>query len=167
MADRVAEARQFAIAAHGDQTYGSEPYSVHLDAVAAIVSPYGEDAQVCAYLHDVVEDTDIPIDRIRREFGDQIAKYVSLLTDEPGVNRKERKARTNAKLKAVPTELNSALIVKAADRLANLQASVRSADQSKLQMYHKEHSAFADAVYRAGLCDALWQEMDRILASGA
>lgn len=164
MPNRIADARQFAVAAHGSQTYGFEPYSVHLDAVAASASPFGEDAQVCAYLNDVVEDTNVSIDSIRDRFGEQMAQYVSLLTDESGVNRKERKARTNAKLKAVPAELNLALIVKAADRLSNLQASAKSADQSKLEMYRKEHAAFSDAVYRAGLCDALWQAMDRILA---
>lgn len=106
MTDRVPLARDFSIAAHGDQRYGVNPYSVHLDAVTEIVSPYGEDAQVIAYLHDVVEDTPVKIDVIREQFGDKIAACVSLLTDEPGVNRKERKARTNAKLQAVSTEMN-------------------------------------------------------------
>ena len=123
MQDRVTLARDFAIAAHGDQKYGLDPYSVHLDAVAALASTFGEDAQVIGYLHDVVEDTPVKIDVVREQFGDKIAACVSLLTDEPGVNRKERKARTNAKLQAVSTELNLALVVKAADRLANLRCS--------------------------------------------
>lgn len=167
MSDRVADARQFAIAAHGSQTYGSEPYSVHLDAVARIASAYGEDAQVCAYLHDVVEDTDTPLDSIRDRFGELMAKYVALLTDKAGVNRKERKARTNAKLKAVPAELSLALVVKASDRLANLRASAASEDDSKLQMYRQEHPAFTDAVHREGLCDSLWHEMNYLLSTSA
>ena len=163
MTDRVPLARDFAIAAHGDQRYGVNPYSVHLDAVTEIVSPYGEDAQVIAYLHDVVEDTPVKIDVIREQFGDKIAACVSLLTDEPGVNRKERKARTNAKLQAVSTEMNLALVVKAADRLANLRASAESSDASKLQMYRREHAPFREAVFRPGLCDELWNEMDRLV----
>ena len=38
----IENARGFAIDAHADQLYGSKPYSVHLDAVAAIAAPYGE-----------------------------------------------------------------------------------------------------------------------------
>lgn len=164
--DPVADARQFAVAAHGNQTYGTELYVVHLDAVAHIVSAFGSDAQVCAYLHDVVEDTEVPLDAIRDRFGEQMAVYVLLLTDEAGANRKERKARTNAKMKATPPELNIALVVKAADRLANLRASVVSSNYSKLQMYRNEHQAFIEAVYRAGLCDSFWKEMDLILSAG-
>lgn len=162
--ERIVAAREFAVAAHGDQKYGTEPYSVHLDAVAAIAAPYGDEAKVCAYLHDVVEDTDVPLEAIRERFGDLIAKCVDLLTDEPGLNRKERKARTNAKLKAVPEELQAALLVKCADRLANLRASAASSDPGKLAMYRKEHPAFRDAAFRPGLCDELWHEMDEILA---
>jgi (p)ppGpp synthase/HD superfamily hydrolase len=144
MQDRVTLARDFAIAAHGDQRYGTDPYSFHLDAVAALVSMYGEDAQVVAYLHDVVEDTPVKIELIREKFGDMIAACVSLLTDEPRINRKERKARTNAKLQTVSTNLSLVLIVKAADRLANLRAAANSSDASKLQMYGREHAPFRD-----------------------
>ena len=42
---------------HGDQRYGSRPYHAHLDALAELVKEHGEEAQVLAYLHDVVEDT--------------------------------------------------------------------------------------------------------------
>ncbi len=38
-------ARNFAIKAHGEQLYGECPYVVHLDAVAALLEPYGEEAQ--------------------------------------------------------------------------------------------------------------------------
>ncbi len=56
-----------------------------------------------------------------------------------------------------------ALEVKAADRLANLRMSAGSGSDSKLDMYRREHTAFRQAAYRPGLCDELWQEMDRIL----
>ena len=53
------QARAFALAAHGDQMYGARPYSFHLDAVVRLLSPYGIEAQVIGYLHDVVEDTEV------------------------------------------------------------------------------------------------------------
>ncbi|HEY2587222.1 MAG TPA: HD domain-containing protein [Tepidisphaeraceae bacterium] len=161
--DRVSRARAFAIAAHADQRYGEHPYAHHLDAVAHLLEPYGADAQVIGYLHDVVEDTRVPLDRIRAEFGDIVADCVALVTDAPGPNRAARKALTNAKLSKIdptgPTRL--ALIVKAADRLANLRESAKGSAGSKFDMYRREHPAFREAAFRAGLCDGLWEEIEQ------
>jgi (p)ppGpp synthase/HD superfamily hydrolase len=65
------KARTWAISQHGNQKYGEHPYSVHLDAVANIAKPFGELAEVVAYLHDVVEDTDVTIEQVSAEFGEQ------------------------------------------------------------------------------------------------
>lgn len=166
MSEAVARAREFAVAAHGDQRYGDQPYAVHLDAVAGLLAPFGELAQIVGYLHDVVEDTAVPLDAVRERFGERVAACVALVTDEPGANRRERKARTNAKLAAVPAEDPLALVVKAADRLANLRASAGGGSDSKLDMYRREQPGFRAAAYRPGLCEELWREMDRILGGG-
>lgn len=155
-----AEAREFAIQAHGDQPYGERPYSHHLDAVAAIAVAYGDVAQTVAYLHDTVEDTSVTLDEVRARFGDLVAGCVALLTDEPGVNRKERKAKTYAKLAQVHGELELALIVKAADRLANVRACIEDGNQRLLEVYCSEHPTFRQAAYRPGRCDELWAELD-------
>lgn len=162
MGDAVARARDFALAAHGGQQYGNRPYAYHLDAVAALLAPFGEEAQVVGYLHDVVEDTAVDLDQIRQWFGERVAGFVALVTDEPGVNRRERKAKTNDKLAAAGVDAALALVVKVADRLANLRESV-AGDRSKLSMYRKEHAAFWQATYRPMLCNALWDEMTRLL----
>jgi (p)ppGpp synthase/HD superfamily hydrolase len=166
--DSVARARAFALTAHGDQRYGNHPYAFHLDAVAHLLEPYGPDAQVVGYLHDVAEDTKVSLEQIRVEFGEVAADCVALVTDGPGANREQRKAATNAKLSQVdasgPKRL--ALIVKAADRLANITESVRATGGSKLEMYRLEHPAFRSAAFRAGLCDALWERMEALLGSG-
>ena len=161
--DSVAEARSFAVAAHGDQRYGERPYLVHLEAVASLVRSFGSEAERIAYLHDVAEDTSLTLADIRRQFGARIADHVALLTDAPGGDRAERKARSHAKLAAVPPELNLALVVKAADRLANLRESVNSANASKLETYRREHAEFRAAAYRPGLCDDLWREIDSLI----
>jgi (p)ppGpp synthase/HD superfamily hydrolase len=163
MSEALTYARSFAIAAHGNQMYGDQRYVFHLDAVVELLAPFGEQAQIAGYLHDVVEDTDVPLQKVREEFGDCIAECVALVTDALGANRRERKAPTNAKLAAVSGENELALIVKAADRLANLRMSASSSSESKLDMYRREHSAFRQAAYRPGLADELWREMDCIL----
>lgn len=156
------KARDFAIAAHKNQMYGVHPYSYHLDAVASIVRKYGEAAEVVAYLHDVVEDTDVSLDEIEKQFGSLVARCVAILTDEPGKDRKERKSKTYAKMAKVTGEKNLALLVKAADRLANVRASVADKNNKLIEMYKSEYSVFKSAVYRDGLCEEIWHELETL-----
>jgi len=156
------EARNFAIEVHGDQKYGNHPYVFHLDAVANIVINYGEIAMIIAYLHDVLEDTVTTKATIENKFGKFVANCVELITDEAGYNRKERKAKTYKKIKKANNKYNVALVVKTADRLANiLSCSIKN--KSLLKMYLQEQSDFKTAVYRDNLCDRLWQRIDDIL----
>lgn len=157
-------ARSFAVAAHGEQKYGDKPYVFHLDAVASLAAPYGEEAVVVAYLHDAVEDTSATIQDIGNVFGAKVAACVSLLTDEAGANRQERKAKTYGKLADVRGETKIALIVKAADRLANARACLADRRLDLLKVYRSEHQAFRKAAYREQLCDPVWQELDSLLA---
>lgn len=113
----------------------------------------------------MAEDTPVSLETLGTEFGERVARLVSLVTDEPGANRRERKARSNAKLAAVPAEDALTLVVKAADRLANLRASAAGGADSKLGMYRREHPEFRQAVFRSGLCDDLWRDIEAIIGS--
>jgi (p)ppGpp synthase/HD superfamily hydrolase len=153
--------REFAVAAHGAQRYGDGPYSVHLDAVAAIAGPEHE---AVAYLHDVLEDTEADAAELALRFGAHVMACVVLLTDPEGPNRRARKALLHERLRRVGPELHAALVVKAADRLANVRASAAN-NPGLLAMYAGEHAEFRAAAYRAGLCDAIWAELDELLAA--
>lgn len=173
-------ARTFAIEAHGDQKYGHLPYAYHLDAVARIVSELSWGFEVepiseykrglvqrrtdlwatVAYLHDVLEDTATTPNQLLAAFGGEVLKLVEICTDCEGPNRRERKYLTNLKLAAVEPQHNVALIVKAADRLANIR------EGGKNGMYRREHVPFREAAYRAGLCDPIWDEMELLLSAG-
>lgn len=157
------DARSFAVTAHGSQMYGSRPYAFHLDAVVALLSPYGSEAQVVGYLHDVVEDTEITEHDVRARFGDLVAECVGFLTDSPGASRAERKARTYARLATIAGANELALVVKAADRLANVRCCVSDQRQGLWEVYRQEHASFRQAAYRAGLCEPLWEELDALL----
>ena len=128
------EARTFAYSAHAGQLYGTLPYSAHLDAVTELVAPFGERAQALAYLHDVVDDTGVSAEVIRERFGPHVAECMALLTDVPGPNRKERKAKTYAKLAKVSGPAELALVIKAADRLANVRACLADGKQAMWRM---------------------------------
>lgn len=158
----ISKAREFAKSAHGEQKYGEFPYSVHLDEVASIAKPYGTNAEIVAYLHDVVEDTNITTQEVEDVFGSLVARCVLILSDEPGDTRKIRKAATYKKMASVSGDENLALLVKAADRLANMRACVRANDEDFLNMYKSENVVFKKAAYREKLCDGIWAEIDAI-----
>lgn len=162
----VLRARAFATVAHGSQQYGSAPYLVHLDEVATILKPFGPGRQVIGYLHDVLEDTETCWGDLYRMFGSHVACCVELLTDPSGSTRAERKAKLCDALLAVRADslFVDALIVKAADRLANVRASIREGQSEKLTMYRQEHPHLRAAAFRPGLCDALWSELDQRLS---
>lgn len=153
-------ARQFAIDSHGDQKYGDLPYIKHLDDVVDLLAPYGEDYQIVGYLHDVLEDTTVSEDVCRETFGNDIVDAMLVCKDEAGHNRKERKAKTNEKLRLSNNVIG--LVVKAADRLANMKNSFET-NKSLFKMYAKEYEVFKEAAYREGLCDEFWEEMDGLL----
>lgn len=168
----MTDPRAFAITAHSGQTYGDAPYSVHLEAVVAIVATVDPSyrAKAVAYLHDVLEDTEADVLDVADLFGHTVASAVSLVTDPEGFpNRRTRKAELHRCLALLDPATEShrlALLVKVADRLANVRASAAS-DPSKLKMYRKEHADFRPACYRPGLCDAIWAELDSLLEVAA
>lgn len=165
MDDAVLKARVYAIAAHGDQRYGAHPYRHHLDAVANILAPFGTTAQIVGYLHDTIEDTDVSHADIETRFGLLVADCVAILSDEAGPDRKTRKTLTYVKMAKVDGDRTLALIVKAADRLANVRACIDDGNHDMLEKYRGEHPNFRPAAFRPGLCDVLWGELDRLLAA--
>ncbi len=160
----IQQAMEFAAKAHEGQTYGpNEPYTAHLAAVAKIVAG-DEMAEIVAWLHDVVEDTPVTLREVGRSFGPFIAECVALLTDEQGVNRKERKAKSHAKLAKAQPQHFTALKVKVADRVANVEACVAKGNAGLLFMYRREQESFRAAAYRPGLCDDLWNRIEAAIA---
>lgn len=135
----IKAARDFAIDAHKDMLYGDLPYEYHLRAVVAELPAYAPRAvQAAAWLHDVVEDVEgVGLFEIRERFGGRVARLVDLVTDEPGKNRKERKAKTYDKLAKGDYWART---IKLADRIANMKASIENPGLAK--MYRKEFPEF-------------------------
>ena len=162
----MTSSRDFALAAHGQQMYGDQPYIFHLDQVAALATQFGQTAIDVAHLHYTIEDAGIRFERLVEQFGSLTARCVALVTDPPGANRKERKVKLNARLALVSGELEIALVVKICDRLCNARNSIERERRSLWQMNHDEHADFRVAVFRPGLCDHLWAELDEVLVDG-
>lgn len=156
----ISAARRFARKAHGDQRYGSFPYIFHLDKVAEILRPYSGKARVLGYLHDVLEDTSTSEKDIHKNFGAHMAHCCHLISDPDGETRAERKAKLHATLASVAAEDAIVLIVKAADRLANVRHCLMGENRKLMAMYQAEHADFRAAAYRPGLCDPIWIQLD-------
>lgn len=94
----ILRAYEFAKAAHAEQKRASgEPYISHCVAVAAILSEMRVPPVViiAGLLHDTVEDTQVTLDDIRQDFGDEVANLVdgvTKLTNLPRVSRGDQHA---------------------------------------------------------------------------
>lgn len=166
----MSNARTFAAEAHAGQEYNGEPYTAHLAAVVDLVRSVADPGSdpdfldTVAWLHDVVEDTKATEANVADEFGLAAAEAVSALSDPEGKNRKERKARLHSRLRGLDERLpvsRAVLLVKTADRLANMRAASEK-NPKLLKMYRKEHAAFRAAVWRPGLCDLLWEQIEAL-----
>lgn len=165
------KAVDWAMEAHKDQKYGPDPYSHHLKDVQAVLFRFGfspdKDDQskrltIAAWLHDIIEDTQVTYDDVKREMGQEIADLVYAVTNEPGANRAERHAKTYPKIKAHP----EAIILKLADRIANTEQSVRTFFTSDLMsMYLKEWQKFRAQLKVPGVADEMWNYLDKIMGT--
>ncbi|MFD6401682.1 HD domain-containing protein [Nocardia sp. NPDC060249] len=159
---REIEAREFALAAHGDQRYGDHPYVTHLAAVRGVLDDfgYGGELALAAWLHDVVEDTPVTAEDVELRFGREVLDLVWAVTGI-GPDRKARNRDAYNKIAAHP----KAVILKLADRTANAEASPPAS--SWMGMYRTEHPTFK--AHLGGLLAddptvaRMWERLDRRL----
>ncbi len=127
----------FSMKAHGGQTRKSgDPYFVHPLGVAAILTDLKADPATVAtaLLHDVVEDTDVTVDEIRRRFGAEVASLVDGVTKLSKIELKSeasKQAENFRKLVVAMAEDVRVLLVKLADRLHNMRTLHYVADAEK------------------------------------
>jgi len=163
---KIMEANEFAIKMHKGQMYGEGlPYHYHLTDVWILCSNYDYETQILALLHDVIEDTEATEETVADKFGIKMGEMCSMISDEPGANRKIRKEATHKKLAALDDEVNKdirVLVVKTADRLANMRRSVLDNNRGLIKMYIREYPEFHKAVYRNGLVENMWSELFNI-----
>lgn len=129
--------------AHAGQSYNIYPYIFHVKQVVKIAQELGYDESIvvaCA-LHDVLEDTPVSYNDIRKAFGVEVAEIVYAVTDELGRNRKERKENTYPKIRANW----KATVVKICDRIANVRQS-KEYNRSLFVMYCEEHNGFVNGL---------------------
>jgi (p)ppGpp synthase/HD superfamily hydrolase len=143
----IDRALEFARQAHQTQTrkYTGLPYVDHVIAVSAIVAAHGGDENqiIAALLHDTVEDTDVTLESVRVNFGDDVAKLVEELTNVyqeaayPHLNRAARKALEAERLGKISARAQT---IKYADFLNNgADILVQDADFAKVYIREMAH----------------------------
>jgi len=152
----IARAYKFAEGAHTNQKRESgEPYFSHSISVAEILLGWHlDDATVAAgLLHDTVEDTGTPLEKIRSEFGEEVAFLVDGVTKlgrikYTGSNTKVENLRKM--ILALSQDLR-VVFIKLADRLHNMRtlAALPPAKQKRIAAETAE--IYAPLAYRLGM----------------
>lgn len=150
--------RAFEMAAKAHQTQrrkSGEPYITHPIEVALICVEeigLGPTAVVCALLHDVVEDTDIPLKEIHNQFGEKVARIVDGLTklDEMQDSESPQAENLSKVLKAMLFDVRVVLI-KMADRLHNLRTIKSMTHEKQLKIAAETSFIYTPLAHRLGL----------------
>ena len=155
--EKIERAYHLADAAHGGQVRRSgDPYISHPVSVAIILAGMGMDSDcICAaLLHDVVEDTDISLDQIRKEFGNDVAVMVSgvtKLTNMPLSTKEEQQAENIRKMLLAMNEDIRVILIKLADRLHNMRTMQFQTPDKQRQKSHETMEIYAPIAHRLGI----------------
>lgn len=153
----VVRAYQVADAAHEGQCRKSgEPFIMHPIGVAELLAELGMDtAGICAaLLHDTVEDTDLTVADIAREFGGDAAMLVDGVTklDRIQIPRKEeRQAESLRKMLVAMASDMRVLVIKLADRVHNMRTIHHMARDSQKRIAQETLRIYAPLAHRLGM----------------
>ncbi|MEO7265495.1 MAG: bifunctional (p)ppGpp synthetase/guanosine-3',5'-bis(diphosphate) 3'-pyrophosphohydrolase [Ferruginibacter sp.] len=133
-----------------------EPYILHPLAVAKICVEeigLGIRSTICALLHDTVEDTDITLTDIQREFGPEIAKIVDGLTKISTVMdaNSSQQAENFKKILLTLTDDPRVILIKLADRLHNMRTMDSMKREKQLKISSETVYVYAPLAHRMGL----------------
>ncbi|MEJ7778396.1 MAG: bifunctional (p)ppGpp synthetase/guanosine-3',5'-bis(diphosphate) 3'-pyrophosphohydrolase [Daejeonella sp.] len=133
-----------------------EPYIYHPIAVAQIAAEeigLGTTSIVCALLHDVVEDTDITLEDIEREFGKKVSKIIDGLTKISGVfdYNSSLQAENFRKMLLTLADDVRVILIKLADRLHNMRTMDFMPRDKQLKISSETVYLYAPLAHRLGL----------------
>ena len=162
----IRKAFDVAVDAHKSQRRKSgEAYIFHPVAVAQIVaSEIGLDATsiASALLHDVVEDSDVSLDLIKNEFGEEISKLVDGVTKLSRLDIRfgSAQAENFRKLLLASSDDIRVLLVKLADRLHNIRTikGIQN-DKKRSRICYETLEIFAPLAERLGI-NAIQRELE-------
>ncbi len=154
---QLEKAYRMAAEAHKDQARQSgEPYMMHPLHVTLILADMQMDmvALITGLLHDTVEDTSLSLERIKKEFGPEVAACVDGVTKLSKLklySREERQAENVRKMLLAMVNDIRVIIVKLADRLHNMRTLDALPRERQLRIAQETAEIYAPIAHRLGM----------------
>ena len=170
--ERIEKAYLLAEKAHSGQFRASgEPYIVHPVEAAKITVQLGMDTDtvVTALLHDVVEDTDVTLEEIKKEFGTDVANLVDGVTKLKQIkkvnnaSKEEQQAENVRKMFMAMAKDIRVIIVKLADRLHNMRTIDAKPVEKQRRIAHETMEIYAPLAHRLGIRPIMEELEDRCI----
>ena len=164
--DLLVRAYRFSDVAHAGQVrHSGEPYVSHCVEVARILADLQLDTTTvaCGLLHDIVEDTDVSISDVEREFGAEVAQIVDGLTkiaNLPMSSREERQVENYRKLLLSIAKDARVILIKLADRLHNMRTLDWLAPEKRRRIAQETRDLYAPLAHRFGMAKVRWELED-------
>jgi GTP pyrophosphokinase len=173
--ETVKRAYEFARLSHqGQMRVSGEPYLVHPLQVALILAELQFDsaALTAALLHDTIEDCGVPLEKIGKEFGPEVASLVDGTTKLEELSRKspvpgtksgiqaEQQAENLRKLLVAMAEDLRVVFIKLADRLHNMRTLSALTPEKKERIARETLEIYAPLAHRLGVWELKWELED-------
>src|SRR5437773_2124805 len=140
----------------GQVRHSGEPYLVHPLEVADLLADMKLDvvAVAAGLLHDIVEDTPTPIERIQDLFGKDVAHVVEGVTKLgaiPFSSSEERQAENFRKMLLAMVDDIRVILVKLADRLHNMRTLNHLPEERRVKIAQETRDIYAPIANRLGM----------------
>ena len=156
----IRRAFEFSSKAHEGQSRDSgAPYMEHCLAVAHILAEWHMDSATIAagLLHDVIEDTEVGIDNLTKEFGSEISQLVNGATKISLIKFKSREERQvdffRKMLLSMARDIR-VILIKLADRVHNMQTLDSLPRERQLRIAQETRDIYAPLANRFGIAKA-------------
>lgn len=165
----IQSALDFSVRMHeGQKRKSGLPYVSHCIDVANILLDWNMDYTtiISALLHDVVEDTDVSLDDIDKEFGSDVAFLVDGVTkiDHIAFRSQEHKQAENfTKLFLSLAKDLRVIIIKFADRLNNMETIEYLSSKKRKEIASETKEIFVPLAHRLGMANLKWRFEDLAL----
>jgi len=164
--ETISRAFQLASSMHGDQLRASgESFILHPLGTALICAELRLDSATitAALLHDVVEDTDVGLDLIEEEFGEEVALLVDGVTKLTKMTFKsveEQQAENYRKMIIAMAKDIRVILIKLADRLHNMRTLCYLGKEKQIQKAKETLEIYAPLAHRLGIESMRWELED-------
>ncbi|HUI80134.1 MAG TPA: bifunctional (p)ppGpp synthetase/guanosine-3',5'-bis(diphosphate) 3'-pyrophosphohydrolase [Bryobacteraceae bacterium] len=140
----------------GQMRSSGEPYMMHPLKVTHILADMRMDlvSMETGLLHDVVEDTSVTLDQVRKEFGDEVARCVDGVTKLSKLDfysAEDRQAESFRKMLLAMVEDIRVMMVKLADRMHNMRTLGYLSAERRERIARETIEIYAPIAHRLGM----------------